>query len=150
MFSIKIEFPQQSVTTQDSSSSIKKIKKRTFLQNCHFAHFHHMAAVRADTRGYSSCIGIQRAPCQQHVPSAYRQPWPFPSSLRRSLKYQAEVTHPGLMLILPIMTKDKTLNIPHIANSSWEWCVSARDSWRSLYIYEAYPRMTELHMEGFR
>lgn len=87
-------------------------------QNCHSAAFHHMAAVRADPRGCSSRFGIQRAPCQPHEPSAYRQRRPFPLSLTHSLKYQAQVTHPGLMLILTVITsKGRTLNIPHTAKT---------------------------------
>lgn len=79
-----------------------------------FCSFHHTAAVRADTWGISDCIGIHRAPCQPRMPSAYRQQRPFSLSLTRSLKYQAEVTHPGLMLILTIMRNDGPLNIPYI------------------------------------
>lgn len=84
-------------------------------QNCHFAHFHHTAAARADTWGYWSCIGIHRALCQLRVPSAYRQRWPFPchSHTRWNTRLQS-VTHPVLKLILTIMGKDGKLNIPQI------------------------------------
>lgn len=108
-------FPQSTCCIFHLGGSERPDPEDCAFQNCHFAHFHHTAAVRANTRRESSCIGIHRAPCQPRVPSAYRQQRPFTLSLTRSLKYQAEVTHSGLMLILTIMTKDGTLNMPHIA-----------------------------------
>lgn len=94
--------------------SKRPVSENGTFQNCHFAHFHRTAAARADTRGYSGCIGIHRAPSRPRAPSAYRQRRPFSLSLTHSLKYQTEVTRPGLMLILTIMRKDGTLNIPRI------------------------------------